>query len=848
MPTITDYIQGQLLLESPRLPPDPSTLYGVISDVPMPPRPTGFVELYRNWDTSNPTAGTIGIIDTHGEACGKDTNGRMALSVEAGDGVTSSAAIGLIEYDIPTQDTELRFRINAPLSNTLGTDTGFHVDYVDVAPNAVTLSGLPGSNRSPTNPSVCSIRFPTNVSGTLSVTDGVGTPLVTEHRKFTVFDGTQCITINRASSGAQSVYTIYEGTDPCYSFVSGVSYSMSGSVLFRYWNTSGPSPSTMRVDGINMSTSTNTYTGVNLLSVHIPGYHTDDRYTYKTPVDMTTGITWGSSGTSVRSVGAPSSIELMLNDIGTPYGINRSIDFSSSGSFHELEFIREVVSGVNNNALPGTGLYLYLSKGSAKDVKYDNNNLHKPLPGLPMLALSLPNNPNQGLTILNLINGTQISPVAQSNWGAYDGTNIIRIRFKNVGGYCGIEVFNNNVLVYNIETVLGVQYLNDGFFTFHSETMSNVTQHDMLSGIRYNGDVSGAIDLANSITGPNKLQDTDLSDGVTLNSLSNTWVEDTMNYSVDVTKNGFNGIVKFKYDIVLNGSTGVNKTFNIYLSSATTQRLASDMNGLVPDYGLELSKIQLPFDNNAGVFTNKDGLSIPLTSLQNVSDLTGTIEIILDDHKCDIVQNNVLVASTGVVGMDLRQEVRSITFTSDTGTGADIKISGIETTDTLGDRDQYLAIKASDKDGTELVASIDMIELQQRIDGAFNTYTSLVSVSNIVGRNGLTLLADTLVFVVDASGDPTVDAGSAMYFYTRNTDTYTKTFAEEDMDGLSMEWTAILNRPVTSVAQIDAYVTASHPHMNLDALDNVSEDAVSGNMLYNSIELQPGWRIDNLGW
>lgn len=99
-------------------------------------------------------------------------------------------------------------------------------------------------------------------------------------------------------------------------------------------------------------------------------------------------------------------------------------------------------------------------------------------------------------------------------------------------------------------------------------------------------------------------------------------------------------------------------------------------------------------------------------------------------------------------------------------------------------------------------------------------------VPDIAARDALilTLESNAMILVVDASADSTVDAGSALYAYDESSETVYKIAEYESMD-VVLNWSDIVGRPVSTPAQIDAAVGASHSHSNKAVLDKLGEDA-----------------------
>lgn len=102
--------------------------------------------------------------------------------------------------------------------------------------------------------------------------------------------------------------------------------------------------------------------------------------------------------------------------------------------------------------------------------------------------------------------------------------------------------------------------------------------------------------------------------------------------------------------------------------------------------------------------------------------------------------------------------------------------------------------------------------------------------SDIDARNALTFVRNAMCFVADASADPTVGTGSAMYYYVASTQTWVKVSEFESLD-IRLVWNAIEGRPVSAVGDIDDAVDKRHAHDNKVVLDNLGED-VDGNLLY----------------
>lgn len=100
----------------------------------------------------------------------------------------------------------------------------------------------------------------------------------------------------------------------------------------------------------------------------------------------------------------------------------------------------------------------------------------------------------------------------------------------------------------------------------------------------------------------------------------------------------------------------------------------------------------------------------------------------------------------------------------------------------------------------------------------------VVIVADIAERDSLSLSLTTLVLVIDATGDPTVGVGSALYAYNVSTQEYIKVAEYESMDVI-VQWSSIQGRPTSTPSEIDQAVADSHTHANLVTLDKISEES-----------------------
>lgn len=117
-------------------------------------------------------------------------------------------------------------------------------------------------------------------------------------------------------------------------------------------------------------------------------------------------------------------------------------------------------------------------------------------------------------------------------------------------------------------------------------------------------------------------------------------------------------------------------------------------------------------------------------------------------------------------------------------------------------------------------------------------------VPDIAARDALilTLEANAMILVVDATDDPTVDLGSALYAYDFTSETTYKIAEYESMD-IVLEWSAIVGGPTSSPAQIDNAVSIAHTHANKAVLDKFTEEG--GLPRYAGKPIQSEWATES---
>lgn len=115
-------------------------------------------------------------------------------------------------------------------------------------------------------------------------------------------------------------------------------------------------------------------------------------------------------------------------------------------------------------------------------------------------------------------------------------------------------------------------------------------------------------------------------------------------------------------------------------------------------------------------------------------------------------------------------------------------------------------------------------------------------VADIAARDALEPEQAVFVLVQDATGDPTVGAGAALYAWNPATSAWLKVSEYESMD-ITLTWAAIQGKPTSTPAAIDLAVSQSHSHANKATLDKLSADA--DGLLYDGQAVNSRWKTLN---
>lgn len=155
-----------------------------------------------------------------------------------------------------------------------------------------------------------------------------------------------------------------------------------------------------------------------------------------------------------------------------------------------------------------------------------------------------------------------------------------------------------------------------------------------------------------------------------------------------------------------------------------------------------------------------------------------------------------------------------------------------------------LELYITNNDGSLARRVINEADVQALIDAAqLSGADALEVVDDIAARDALSLTANALVLVLDASADATVTAGAATYAYRHSTTSYIKISEHESLD-VTLSWANITGKPTSSAAAIDSAVANSHTHANKTQLDKIDED-VDGNLTYDGALPHIGWDTNN---
>lgn len=95
---------------------------------------------------------------------------------------------------------------------------------------------------------------------------------------------------------------------------------------------------------------------------------------------------------------------------------------------------------------------------------------------------------------------------------------------------------------------------------------------------------------------------------------------------------------------------------------------------------------------------------------------------------------------------------------------------------------KVVTVGATAADVRTSIVAADVADMISDAIGALDLSNTAQFAADITARDAMTLTKSSFVFVADATGDATVAAGSAMYFYNTTGSTWTKVAEYESMD------------------------------------------------------------------
>jgi hypothetical protein len=142
-----------------------------------------------------------------------------------------------------------------------------------------------------------------------------------------------------------------------------------------------------------------------------------------------------------------------------------------------------------------------------------------------------------------------------------------------------------------------------------------------------------------------------------------------------------------------------------------------------------------------------------------------------------------------------------------------------------------IELAVSSQDGSEIRHILNKTEINTMIGNAISGFNNIQLVADITARDAYTSSNNSLVLVANATGDPTVGVGGALYFYKSSDSSFTKVSEMESLD-VVLQWGNIVGIPTSSVANIDDAVSKRHTHTNSSQLAKIGEDG-NGVLTYN---------------
>lgn len=144
-------------------------------------------------------------------------------------------------------------------------------------------------------------------------------------------------------------------------------------------------------------------------------------------------------------------------------------------------------------------------------------------------------------------------------------------------------------------------------------------------------------------------------------------------------------------------------------------------------------------------------------------------------------------------------------------------------------------IYLTNSDATDVRHILTKADISSLITTSLQSYSFIEVVADITARDALNPTKNIAALVLNATGDVTVAAGSAMYVWVQANTAWTKISEFESLD-LTLTWASITGKPTSSVANIDDAVAKRHTHANTAVLDLLGVDG-NGQLTYNGVNI-----------
>lgn len=136
--------------------------------------------------------------------------------------------------------------------------------------------------------------------------------------------------------------------------------------------------------------------------------------------------------------------------------------------------------------------------------------------------------------------------------------------------------------------------------------------------------------------------------------------------------------------------------------------------------------------------------------------------------------------------------------------------------------------------GVEIGSTISKSEVASMIQSGTSVVSDIVVVETYQDMKNLVLFRNTVIYVDDATGDPGVHLGSAVYIYDKVKAQYNRLSKSET----AVSWNGIDGGPTSSPSAIDQAVARSHIHANKPVLDKFSVSG-SDKLLFDTTVITP---------